>query len=124
LAALFGEFAEDFLAGLDGFALALDGGLLEVLPLAQLGKNPRLLDLALEAAESVLEALFLAHVDDGHLLDHLSSLLQDFKAGSQQGHRARILSRAASEVKEDALSLDAGYFELPAGLPPAASRKH
>src|SRR5262245_12991259 len=66
LATLFHQFAGDLLLGLHGLALALDRWLLEVLALAKLGQNPRLLNLPLEPAQRVLEALFLAYVNDWH----------------------------------------------------------
>jgi hypothetical protein len=52
---LLGELAGHLLAGLDRLALALDGRLLEVLALLELGENAGLLALALETAQRVLE---------------------------------------------------------------------
>src|SRR5690348_13430324 len=51
---LFGKLAQHFLAGRDCFALPLGAGLLIVLTLLQLGQNPRLLTLPLEAAKRIL----------------------------------------------------------------------
>src|SRR5512140_3658392 len=64
---LFHHLAQHLLARLDGLALALDGRLLEVLALLELGEHASLLALALEAAQRVLEAFLFAHVNDGHL---------------------------------------------------------
>ena len=66
LTTLFQQLAHDLLAGLHGLALALHRGLLEVLPLTQLGQDSRFLDFALESAQRVLEALLLAHMHNGH----------------------------------------------------------
>ena len=66
LAPLFLELAHDLLAGLDGLALALDRGLLIVLPLPELRQDSGLLHLPLETAERVLKALLFAHVHNGH----------------------------------------------------------
>src|SRR5260370_41416891 len=83
LTALLDQLAEDLLARLYGLALALDRRLLEVLPLPQLGQDSRLLDLALEPAERVLEALLLTHMHDGHLV--LTSLLPWSSRGAPIG---------------------------------------
>jgi len=66
LAPLLLQLAHDLFASLHGFALALDRGLLIVLPLPELRQDSGLLDFALEATERVLEALFFAHVHNGH----------------------------------------------------------
>src|SRR5512138_65106 len=50
----------------EGLLLALDGRLLVVLALADLGEDPRLLALLLEALHRILEGLAILHAHAGH----------------------------------------------------------
>src|SRR5262245_32200695 len=65
-AALFGELAKHLLAGSDRFSLAFRARLFVVLALFQLREDSRLLALALETAQRVLESLVFLDVNQRH----------------------------------------------------------
>src|SRR5690606_34300832 len=72
------ELLERPLLGGERLLLPLDGGLLVVLALPDLGEDPGLFALLLEALQGVLEALTLSDAYARHLLRHLPSR-QDFR---------------------------------------------
>src|SRR5512138_2607563 len=80
----------------EGLLLALDGRLLVVLALADLGEDPRLLALLLEALHRILEGLAILHAHAGHSC--LSSGFLSGAAGPKNANEpgargARLLSR-------------------------------
>jgi hypothetical protein len=65
-ATLFGQLTQDLFSCLHELPFPLHGGFLEVLTLLEFGQNTGLLALPFEAAEGVLEAFFIAHMNYGH----------------------------------------------------------
>ena len=88
-----------------------------MLPLAELGQNPRLLDLTLETAQGVLEALLFAHMHNGHPVGSISDKVINnlILSGRDPKDLARI---RVDEVMESAFpQVDAkAPVELAAGL--------